>query len=150
MPDSFEIDVPLTPTQLIEQLQSCRKEMAPHIGPCNAGSDKQYFSCRVDYANSYALLSARASADGAGTRVAVDIHGSTIFAQPLGIAVTAAFLAIGLAMEAFVIHPTTTWDWLYLPVGLLIYPIGSLLLVPFSKVALKRFIQETLLCSDNS
>lgn len=150
MPDSFEIDVPLPPTQLIQQLHSCRKEMAPRIGPCNAGSDKQSFSCRVDYADSYALLSARASADGAGTKVAVDIHGSTIFAQPLGIAVTVVFLAISLAMEAFVIHPTTIWDWLYLPLGLLIYPIGSLLMVPFWKAALKRFIQETLLTTDKS
>lgn len=150
MPDSFEIEVPLPPNQLIEQLQSSRKEMAPRIGPCDATGDKLGFSCRVDYANSYALLSAKATSDGAGTKVAVEIHGSTIFAQPLGLAVTLAFLVIGLGMETFIIHPTTIWDWLYLPLGLLIYPIGSLLLVPFSKVALKRFIQETLLCSDNS
>ncbi len=124
--------------------------MAPRIGACDAAGDKRTFSCRVDYANAYALLSAKESPDGAGTRVTVVIHGSTIFAQPLGIAVTAAFLAIGLAMEALVIHPTTLLDWLYLPLGLLIYPIGSLLMVPFSKAALKRFIQETLLTTDES
>ncbi len=142
MCDKFEITVPLPLEMVIERVEAARKPRAPRIGPCTTTIDQSEFTWKLDYPNAYALL--KASGRENGTHVFVEIHGSTVFTEPLGIATVLGILLFSVLFNAFVIHAKTSWEWLSCPIFIIILISIQLLLVPFSKHVLSGYIRDTL------